>query len=385
MNWLHDYTFPAERALRDLTMAREVYEQVVQGSLRHGTTTAMYYATLDVEPTKVLCDVVVEKQQRGLIGKVCMDRNAPEDYMQTIEENVRGTVEIIEYIRGKYIGASCRNMLFPVVTPRFYPTCTFELIQRLGEVARRYDCHVQSHVSESLDEVAFSRDLDTSLVGTPRSGVQVFEAAQCLTRKTVLAHGVYVNSCYADLLRNYEAGIAHCPLSNFYFAGGMLRTKYLTSKKGVKVGLGTDVAGGYSPSMWHVCRCTVMTSRALWQMQYHSGTNTIQIPEEKEYEEQSLPLQGMCKMTPDELLDYKEALYLATLGGAQVLQLDNLIGTFKRGMQFDAVRWSTKHIPLFKRDTLEDEFQKLCCLGDDRNVQCVYVNGSVVYQNLDYP
>ena len=384
MNWLQDYTFPAERALRDLNIARSVYEEVVQCSLRHGTTTAMYYATLDVEPTKVLCDVIIEKQQRGLVGKVCMDRNAPEDYVQTLEENVKGTKEIIEYIHN--FEASKNNMIFPVVTPRFYPTCTFELLQRLGQVARDYDCHIQSHVSESLDEVAFSHDLDSTLVDSPRSGVQIFEAAKCLTNKTVLAHGIYVNTHDAALLRRFNAGISHCPLSNFYFAGGMLRTKYLTFHKEIKVGIGTDIAGGYSPSMWHACRCTVMTSRALWQLQYHSGKNDIQISENNKQNVEITNEEGSKSTMPDEVLDYKEALYLATLGGAELLQLDHIIGTFKQGMQFDAIHWDTRHISLFERDTIEDEFQKLCCLGDDRNIRCVYINGSVVHRNPNlYP
>ena len=297
MEWLDEYTFPAERSLNeDLQMASEVYQRVVDATLRNGTTTALYFATLHVEPTKVLCDVIQNRGQRGLVGKVCMDRNSPEDYCQTIEENLKGTQEIIDYIRSSEAGKN--GLLLPVVTPRFYPTCTFELLSKLGEIAVNNDCHIQSHISESIDEVEFSRILDESEVGgrdddeevTSRSDTQIFEAANCLTNKTILAHGVFVDEKDAALLRARGCAIAHCALSNFYFAGHPLRCQHLMCL-GNNIGLGTDVAGGYSPSMMNACRNTVIASRALWQAQYYRDKNSPK----------------------DECLDYKQAFYLATL------------------------------------------------------------------------
>lgn len=354
--WLEQYTFPAERSLNaDLSKARDVYSKVVTTTLKHGTTTALYFATLHVEPTKVLCDVASEIGQRALIGKVCMDRYCPEDYCETLEENLNGTEEVIRYIRSSAAGRN--GLLLPVVTPRFIPTCTPELLAGLADMARKYDCHVQSHVSESIDEVAFSKALDEE--GGGRSDTIVFDTVNCLTAKTVLAHGVFVDDDDADILRARGCAIAHCPLSNFYFAGRALSCRHLM-QRGNKLGLGTDVAGGYSPSMLNSCRSAVIASKSLWQAKYYA--NEISSSSEEE---------DKCSIT------YKHAFYLATLGGAEALGLEHEIGTFRVGFKFDAILLSAKNnnIHVFETDTVEDVFQKMCCLGDDRNVKRVYVQG----------
>mmetsp|Transcript_7669 Transcript_7669/g.11271 ORF Transcript_7669/g.11271 Transcript_7669/m.11271 type:complete len:495 (+) Transcript_7669:19-1503(+) len=355
--WLERYTFPAERSLNtdDLRKAHDVYSKVVSTTVKHGTTTALYFATLHVKPTKVLCDVASDIGQRALIGKVCMDRNCPEDYCETTEENLRGTEDIVQYIRNSSAGRN--GLLMPVITPRFIPTCTPELLSGLAVMARRYDCHIQSHVSESIDEVAFSRFLDEK--GQGRSDTVVFDSLNCLTAKTVLAHGVFVDDDDADILRTRGCAIGHCPLSNFYFAGRALPCRHLM-QRGNKVGLGTDVAGGYSPSMLNSCRSAVIASKSLWQAKYYA--NEISSTSEGD---------DTCSLT------YKHAYYLATLGGAEALGLDNEIGTFRVGFKFDAILFSAMkdNIHVFSADTVEDIFQKLCCLGDDRNVERVYVQG----------
>jgi guanine deaminase len=362
--WLETYTFPAERRLRtDLPYAQEVYSHVVQNTLRHGTTTAVYFATLDVEPCKILVDCALKYGQRALIGKVCMDRNSPGDYCQSLEENLRQTEELIDYIE-----QSCTSemlispLVLPLVTPRFIPTCTPSLLSALGDIALKRKCHITSHISESVDEVEFSRYLDKTIDctdGGGRSDAIIFDSHHLLTNQCIMAHGVHLSLADLDLLKQRGTAVAHCPLSNFFFAGGILPCRQLM-QRGNLVGLGTDVAGGYNCSMLHSARMSVVASQALQQCECNK--------DEKAKEEQQ-----------SNILDYRHAFYLATMGGAEALNVQNRIGTFGPGMEFDAKILSAEPksapVQIFQSDTIADIFQKLVVLGDDRNVKRVFVQG----------
>ena len=146
-----------------------------------GTTTAVYFATLHEQPCKTLVDIVQDKGQRALIGKVCMDRHSPANYIQSTAENLRQAENVIQYIhqtKGQRPRRRKRPadddddstsstspvlpLILPLVTPRFIPTCSPALLTGLGQLAAKYDCHITSHISESVDEVAFSKQLDTT-------------------------------------------------------------------------------------------------------------------------------------------------------------------------------------------------------------------------------
>jgi guanine deaminase len=368
--WLETYTFPAERRLRtDLPYSQEVYSRVVQNTLKHGTTTAVYFATLDVEPCKILVDCALKYGQRALIGKVCMDRNSPEDYCQTLEENVRQTEELIDYIE-----QSCADEIFisplvlPLVTPRFIPTCTPSLLSALGDIALKRKCHITSHISESIDEVEFSRFLDETfdcIDGGGRSDAFIFDSHHLLTNQCIMAHGVHLSREDFDLLKLRGTAVAHCPLSNFFFAGGILPCRQLI-QRGNRVGLGTDIAGGYNCSILHSARMSVVASQALQQQ-----SNVLQSESNKN--------EKPIKEQQSTVLDYRHVFYLATMGGAEALNLHDRIGTFAPGMEFDAIILSAEPknspVEIFQSNSIADVFQKLVVLGDDRNVTRVFVQG----------
>lgn len=361
--WLETYTFPAEQKMKtDLNRAKLLYGSVVETTLSAGTTTALYFATLDLSPTKVLVDQAVQQGQRALVGKVCMDRNSPENYCHSLEQNLTETEELIEYIHtecGKKEKDGMLPLVLPVVTPRFIPTCSPALMRGLGEIAEKFQCHVTSHISESYDEVAWSRQIDATEDlgdGAGRSDAAIFDSHGLLTDQCVMAHGVLVDDKDLALMRKRGAAVASCPCSNFIFAGKSLECKRLL-KKGNKLGLGTDVAGGYSPSMMDSCRMAVVASQSL----QHGSLER--------------------KASEDHVLDYQQAFYLGTMGGAQALGLDDRIGTLAVGMEFDAIVLSAdvpSRVRVFDADTVEDRFQKLCVLGDDRNVKQVFVQGRLV-------
>jgi guanine deaminase len=141
------YTFPTEASMRDLTLARSVYSKVVQQTLPCGTTTSVYFATLDVDPTKVLVDVASEDGQRALIGKVSMDRNAPNNCCQSLEQNLKETKEIILCIRNhpsprqqQHSSETKSNSVLPLIlqliSPRFIPTFTPALLDGSSDIAK---------------------------------------------------------------------------------------------------------------------------------------------------------------------------------------------------------------------------------------------------------
>ncbi len=245
------------------------------------------------------------------------------------------------------------GMLLPVLTPRFIPSCSPELLAGLGALARRHGCHVQSHLSESLDEVELSAQLHPG----EGSDTAIFDRAGLLGPRTVMAHAVHLAEGDLETLVQRGCAVAHCPLSNFYFAHGLLPAERLL-RAGLKLGLGTDVAGGYSCSMMNAQRSTVLASLA-----------------------GAIADSGHKARQRAEVLDYKHAFFLATQGGATALGLEERIGCFKMGLEFDALVLDARcgALDVFESDTLKERFQKLCTLGDDRNVTRAFVRGREVY------
>ncbi|ELU04611.1 hypothetical protein CAPTEDRAFT_178545 [Capitella teleta] len=241
------------------------------------------------------------------------------------------------------------TLVSPIITPRFAPACDMELMQGLANLSRSYDLPIQSHISENKSEINWIKELYPQSLHYS----DVYDRCGLFTNKTVMAHGIYLCDEELDLIVDRGVGIAHCPNSNTSLRSGLCDVRRLLDH-GIKVGLGTDVSGGFSPSMLNAIRMSTQVS------------NTISMQKNK-YEH----------------LDYREAFRLATLGGSKVMGLDKEIGNFEKGKQFDALRINPYVIDspydLFKRDEIEDSIQKFFYLGDDRNITNVYVAGREVH------
>lgn len=209
--WLQEYTFPLESRYADLNFAKENYQHLVHTLLANGTTTAVYFATIHREASIELGRICLALGQRALIGKVSMDDRefCPEYYRDDSSKSaIEETRLFINQLRE--LSGNEENRILPVITPRFVPTCTPELLAGLGELARETNCHVQTHCSESDWEHNFV----ISRYGITDS--HVLNDFGLMTRKTILAHGNFITDDDMDLIRNRHSGIAHCPLSNFY-------------------------------------------------------------------------------------------------------------------------------------------------------------------------
>ncbi|XP_059910358.1 guanine deaminase [Gadus macrocephalus] len=344
LDWLQTYTFPVESRYSDLEFAREVYTHVVKRTLRNGTTTACYFATIHTDASLLLGEIANDFGQRALVGKVCMDRNGlHEHYKEETQESLDETSRFIsELIKRKY------PLVKPVVTPRFSVSCTSELMLKLAEVARNNNLHIQSHISENKDEV----ELVQQLFSESESYTDVYRKHNLLTSKTIMAHGCYLSDEELKIFHQTGSSLAHCPNSNLSLCSGLLDVRKVLSHK-VKLGLGTDVAGGYSPSMLDAVRRTRDTSKAL----------KIQDP-------------------AHQTLTWEETFRLATLGGSQALSMDDQTGNFVVGKYFDALRVNVA-APNGPIDLVQDDgpkvlLEKFLNLGDDRNILEVYVAGRKV-------
>ncbi|OLL25711.1 putative guanine deaminase [Neolecta irregularis DAH-3] len=354
LDWLYKYTFPLESSFSNLEFARDVYTTVVKTTLKHGTTTAAYFATLHLEATNLLSEICWKLGQRAFIGKVhwlsnakaddqkvCMTTLAPNYYLEkSEEESLSSTRQSIEYIR-KIDPQFSR--ISPIITPRFAPSCTASLLLELGNLAEKECLPIQTHLAENKRET----ELVKSLYPESSSYTDVYDKANILTKRTILAHAIHLDIEERDLIAKRGSGVSHCPASNCAISSGIARVKWLL-EGGVKVGLGTDCSGGYSPSVLDAARQASQVSRLL----------------------------------PDpskSRLSLAELLFLATLGGAQVCGIADRAGSFEPGKCWDAIL-----VDIGEMDYWDDSsiLQKWVFGGDDRHIKKVWVDGKLVHENL---
>jgi guanine deaminase len=358
LDWLTTYTFPLEASFKNLDKAKLVYDKVIERTLGNGTTCASYYATIDADATNLLADLCLQHGQRAFVGKVCMNQNSPDYYMETLEESKCSTLSVINHI--KKIDPE-NNLVAPILTPRFAPSCTSELLHWLGKLKKEHGYHSQTHISENKNEIKWVHEL------FPESDTytDVYNDHDLLDDKTILAHAIHLSDYEKDLIKKTGAGISHCPISNSAITSGECRVRWLLDND-IPVGLGTDVSGGFSPSILHVARQAILVSRHL----------------------------AMSTGLETDKLSTEDVLYLATLGGAKLVGLKNRIGSFAIGK-----RWDVQLVDLDAPGSQVDVFEwqvpqkldvqsykvkwhnviaKWLFNGDDRNTTQVWVNGTSV-------
>lgn len=368
MDWLQTYTFPLEKSLSDLEKARHIYNKVIDRTLSNGTTTASYYATIHTDATKLLADIAMEKGQRAFVGRVCMNQNSPDDYKDESEEASQAKdLEVIDYI--KKIDPQY-EIVSPIFTPRFAPSCTHESMQWMGRTMKETGLPCQTHISENKNEIAWVKELFPQCT----SYTDVYDSAGILGERTILAHAVHLGEDELTTILERKSGISHCPISNSSISSGEAPIrKYLNL--GLKMSLGTDVSGGFSPSILETAKQALLVSR-------HVSMKT-----EKE----------------EDKLSVEEVLCLATLGGAQVCGLENKLGNFIVGKKWDAqlIDLNVKESPVdvfewqeiskqqdqngnntnnsnTEIPRVENLIAKWLFGGDNRNVAKVWVGGAQV-------
>jgi len=339
LDWLETYTFPTERAFADKAHAGEVAEVFLDELLRNGTTTALVFGSVHKESVDAFFEACEKRNLRMIAGKVLMDRNAPDYLTDTAESGYADSRELIERWHGK-------GRLHYAVTPRFAPTSTPEQLALAGQLFKEYPgLYMHTHLSENRKEIEWVRELFPERQGY----LDVYDHHGLIGARSVFAHGVHL--CDEECRRLGETGsaVAFCPTSNLFLGSGLFDLEKVEGF-GVRVGVGTDVGAGTSFS------------------QLQSLNEAYKV----------MQLQG-------KKLDPFKSLYLATLGGARALYLDDRIGNLQPGKDADFVVLDYQATPLIdyrmrQARTLEEKLFALTILGDDRAVKETFAAGVSVHR-----
>ena len=339
LDWLNTYVFPVERQFADPAHAAEVSDIFIKELLRNGTTTALVFGSRHKESVDAFFTAAQKLNLRMIAGKVMMDRNAPDYLVDTAESSYVDSKALIERWHGK-------GRLHYAVTPRFAPTSTPEQLTLAGQLLTEYpDLYMQTHISENLKEVEWVN----ALFPERKNYLDVYDHFKLLGERSVFAHGVHLCDQECERLAETGSAIAFCPTSNFFLGSGLFNLPMAERHK-VNVGLGTDVGGGTSFSI-------LQTLNEAYKV---------------------MQLQG-AKLSPF------KSLYLATLGGARALRLEDKIGTLKPGTDADFLVLDYNATPLLsyrlkQANNIAETLFVLMTLGDDRTVLQTYAAGNQVHQ-----
>lgn len=337
LEWLETNTFPEEAKYQDLEYARRAYRIFTDNLKRSATTRACIFGTIHRDATLLLMDQLEQSGLVTYVGKVNMDRNCP-DYLreESAEESGIQTVEWIkDVLHKKY-----QNTM-PILTPRFTPSCSDELMENLKKIQMYYQIPVQSHLSENPGEIAWVKELCpwSEFYGDAYDRFGLF-GADC---KTVMAHCVYSGKEEQQRMKENGVFIAHCPESNMNLSSGVAPVRTFL-EEGMHVGIGSDVAGGSTENLFKAMALAIQASKLRWRMQDDS-------------------------LKP---LTLEEVFYIATKGGGEFF---GNVGSFEQGFELDAVVLDDTRIVHSQNLDVRARLERMIYLADEREVRAKYVRG----------
>ena len=337
LDWLHQYAFPEEARFADPDHAREVARAFIDEMLANGTTTALVFGTVHAHSADAVFEAAEAKGMRLIAGKVLMDSNCPPELRDDADTGYTHSKALIERWHGK-------GRLGYAITPRFALTSSSAQLAAAGRLASEFpDVWVHTHLAENMDEV----EEIARLFPDSRSYLDVYEQHGLLRERAVFAHCLHMDAEDRRSMATAGGAAAFCPTSNLFLGSGLFDLSSMR-EAGIRCGLGTDVGGGTSLSLLR----TASEAYKVLHLQEHA-------------------------------LPAARALYLATLGAAEALYLDDKIGNFAPGKEADFVVLDYEGTTLTKRriaasSTIEEKLFALITLADDRNIAATYVNGERV-------
>ncbi len=344
LGWLDKYTFPQEENFRDAAHAAAVAPRFFTELLANGTTTAAVFSSSHEAATDILFTEADKRGLRIIAGKVSMDRHAPASLLTKADAESEITERLIKKWHGK------AGRLFYALTPRFAPSCSATLLKTIGKLRQAFPTvYVQTHHAESPEEIKWVKEL------FPKCGdyLQVYEDYDLTGEKTILAHCIHPTGSEIKRLASQGIKVAHCPTSNLFLGSGLFPMQRLLEAR-VAFALGTDIGGGTSLSIWK-------TMAEAYKVQQLQKTRVA--------------------------LTGPQLFYLATLGGAKVLSLDEQIGNFEKNKwaDFQVIDWQKNRLLATRfQNTNMSAAEKLFALifhGDDRLTEKVYLSGKLAYSS----
>ena len=331
--WLQNYTFPEETKYADTAYAERMYRRFVRDLWRFGTMRSCVFATSHTESTRLLMHLYREAGMGALVGKVAMNRNCPEALAESVDDMVAGYESLM--------ADAASPLVRPIITPRFVPTCTPDMLRACGQLAAKYGLPVQSHLSENKDEIAWVAELEpeSTSYGDAYDRYGLFGQTP-----TVMAHCVWTDGDELELMKRRDVMVAHCPTSNFNVASGMAPIRRFLDE-GLRVGLGSDISGGHDLNIFRMMVYAIQVSKMHYQQNHERAFLTL-----------------------------SEAFWLATKAGGSFF---GRVGSFEPGYEFDALVINDSDLNSDNYSLLH-RLERYIYLGDDRQIERRFCRGKEI-------
>ncbi|MCR4569854.1 MAG: amidohydrolase family protein [Bacteroidales bacterium] len=333
--WLQNYTFPEESKYADVHYAERMYRRFLHTQWLFGTMRSVVFGTVHTESTRLLMKLYQEAGMGALVGKVAMNRNCPDALCEDVEAAVRGNEELIaEFNRPD-------ALVRPIITPRFVPSCTPELLQACGELAGRYHLPVQSHLSENVSEIEWVAELEkeSTSYGDAYNRYGLFGQTP-----TIMAHCVWTHGSELELMKRNGVMVAHCPTSNFNLSSGIAPVRSFLDE-GLRVGLGSDISGGHDLNMFRMLVYAIQVSKMHYQLDHSKAFLTL-----------------------------PEVFWIATKSAGSFF---GKVGSFEPGYDFDALVINDDILHP-EEYSLPHRLERYIYLGDDRQIIHRFCRGQEV-------
>lgn len=330
--WLQNYTFPEESKYADVRYAERMYRRFLHTQWLFGTMRSVVFGTVHTESTRLLMELYQEAGMGALVGKVAMNRNCPETLCEDVEAAVEGNERLIAEFNQP------NALVRPIITPRFVPSCTPELLKACGQLAAKYQLPVQSHLSENMSEIAWVAELEPNSknYGDAYNRYGLFGQTP-----TIMAHCVWTKGEELELMKRNGVMVAHCPTSNFNIASGMAPLRIFLDE-GLRIGLGSDISGGHDLNMFRMLVYAIQVSKMHYQHDHNKAFLTL-----------------------------PEVFWIATKSAGSFF---GKVGSFESGYEFDALVIDDS--VLYPAEySLVERLERFVYLGDDRQIEHRFCRG----------
>ena len=341
--WLQNYTFPEEAKYADVSYAERMYRRFLHTQWLFGTMRSVVFGTVHTDSTRILMQLYQKAGMGALVGKVAMNRNCPDNLSEDVDAWVAGTEQLIKEFSpvaaGK--GSDVLPLVRPIITPRFVPSCTPELLKACGGLAEKYQLPVQSHLSENTSEIAWVQELEpeSESYGDAYNRYNLFGQTP-----TIMAHCVWTHGKELELMKRNGVMVAHCPTSNFNIASGMAPIRTFLDE-GLPVGLGSDISGGHDLNMFRMLVYAIQVSKMQYQQDHSKAFLTL-----------------------------SEAFWLATKSAGSFF---GKVGSFEPGYEFDALVIDDR--VLYPDEySLQHRLERFVYVGDDRQILFRFCRGQEI-------
>ena len=335
--WLQNYTFPEESKYADVQYAERMYRRFMHTQWLFGTMRSVVFSTMHTDSTRVLMKLYQEAGMGAMVGKVAMNRNCPDTLSEDVDVYIAGQEQLIAEF------GDDNALVRPIITPRFVPSCTPELLKACGELANKYQLPVQSHLSENTSEIAWVAELEkeSTSYGDAYNRYGLFGQTP-----TIMAHCVWTDGSELELMKKNKVMVAHCPTSNFNLSSGLAPIRTFLDE-GLPIGLGSDISGGHDLNMFRMLVYAIQVSKMHYQLDKSKAFLTL-----------------------------PEIFWIATKSAGSFF---GKVGSFEPGYEFDAL--VIDDAVLYPAEySLVHRLERFIYVGDDRQILHRFCRGQEIQE-----